>query len=186
MQAALLVASSLELPLGLTTLCATALVAAWVFTAQHQAPWATLGRLPFGVLLLVAALFVLVQAVESTGVVAGLAHALRAASSGNEATAAVAVGALVGLATNAMNNLPAGLLASGVLQAAASGALMHDAVLIGIDLGPNLSVTGSLASILWLIAVRREGVEIGAWQFLKIGAVAMPLPLILALGSLLI
>jgi arsenical pump membrane protein len=34
-------------------------------------------------------------------------------------------------------------------------------------------VTGSLATILWLIALRREGVEIGAWRFLKIGAMVM-------------
>jgi arsenical pump membrane protein len=50
---------------------------------------------------------------------------------------------------------------------------IRDSVLIGVDLGPNLSVTGSLATILWLIALRREGVEIGAWRFLKIGAVVM-------------
>ena len=44
------------------------------------------------------------------------------------------------------------------------------AVLIGVDLGPNLSVTGSLATILWLVALRREGSHVGAWHFLKLGA----------------
>lgn len=42
-------------------------------------------------------------------------------------------------------------------------------MLIGVDLGPNLSVTGSLATILWLNALRREGLRIGAWPFMKIG-----------------
>ena len=55
--------------------------------------------------------------------------------------------------------------------------------MIGVDVGPNLSVTGSLATILWLIALRREKVEITAWEFLKVGMVAMPLAL---LGSLLV
>jgi arsenical pump membrane protein len=55
------------------------------------------------------------------------------------------------------------------------------AILIGVDLGPNLSVTGSLATILWLIALRREMVEITAWEFFKIGAVAMPVALIASL-----
>ncbi len=50
-------------------------------------------------------------------------------------------------------------------------------MLIGVDLGPNLSVTGSLATILWLVALRREGVHVGAWAFLKIGLVVMPLAL---------
>ena len=38
------------------------------------------------------------------------------------------------------------------------------AVLIGVDLGPNLSVTGSLATILWLAALRREGEHVDAWR----------------------
>jgi hypothetical protein len=50
-------------------------------------------------------------------------------------------------------------------------------ILIGVDLEPNLSVTGSLATILWLIAIRRECVETATWEFLKIGLVAIPSPL---------
>ncbi|MEX6506473.1 ArsB/NhaD family transporter, partial [Jiella sp. M17.18] len=46
-----------------------------------------------------------------------------------------------------------------------------DAVLVAIDLGPNLSVTGSLATILWLTALRREGIQFGALRFLKLGVV---------------
>ena len=52
-----------------------------------------------------------------------------------------------------------------------------------VDLGPNLSVTGSLATILWLLAIRREGQEVGFWQFFKVGAVVMPPALLLALGA---
>jgi arsenical pump membrane protein len=81
---------------------------------------------------------------------------------------------------NLMNNLPSGLLAAGALQSAPIPAHIRDAVLIGTDLGPNLSVTGSLATILWLIALRREGVRIDAWQFLRAGLVVMPPALLLA------
>jgi arsenical pump membrane protein len=56
-----------------------------------------------------------------------------------------------------------------------------NAILIGVDLGPNLSVTGSLATILWLIALRRERVEITAWEFFRVGMIAMPAALIAAL-----
>ena len=58
----------------------------------------------------------------------------------------------------------------------------RSAIAIGIDLGPNLSVTGSLATILWLVALRREGEHVSAWQFLKVGVVVMPLTLLLALA----
>lgn len=82
--------------------------------------------------------------------------------------------------SNVMNNLPCGLLAGSAVQAAHLAPRIRDAVLIGVDLGPNLSVTGSLATVLWLIALRREGVQISAGRFLKAGMVAMPPALLLA------
>ena len=45
-------------------------------------------------------------------------------------------------------------------------------------------MTGSLATILWLIALRREGEVVTAWQFLKLGIVIMPPALIAALAVL--
>jgi arsenical pump membrane protein len=83
-----------------------------------------------------------------------------------------------------MNNLPAGLAAGTALRQMGEHGVVAHAVLIGVDLGPNLSVTGSLATILWLIALRRENAEITGWEFLKIGLVAMPVALGLALLAL--
>jgi arsenical pump membrane protein len=68
---------------------------------------------------------------------------------------------------------------------------MANAVLIGVDLGPNLSVTGSLATILWLLALRKdssgdaggEKLDVSFWSFLRVGVVAMPLALFAALGG---
>jgi arsenical pump membrane protein len=34
---------------------------------------------------------------------------------------------------------------------------------------------------LWLVALRREGVDVSAWQFLKLGGVVMPPALIASL-----
>ncbi len=60
-----------------------------------------------------------------------------------------------------MNNLASGLIGGAAVKAAGVTGPLHNAILIGVDLGPNLSVTGSLATILWLIAIRREGQEVG-------------------------
>jgi arsenical pump membrane protein len=60
------------------------------------------------------------------------------------------------------------------------------ALLIGVDVGPILSVTGSLASILWLIALRRDGHHVGAFDFLKIGVLVMPPALLAAIGAALL
>jgi arsenical pump membrane protein len=78
-----------------------------------------------------------------------------------------------------VNNLPAGLLAGHALQGAP--VVLQSAALVGVDLGPNLSVTGSLATILWLLALRREGIDISAWAFLRLGALVMPPALLAAL-----
>jgi arsenical pump membrane protein len=60
---------------------------------------------------------------------------------------------------------------------------VNRAVLIGVDLGPNLSITGSLATILWLSALRREGQGVSAAAFLKLGVLVMPPALILAIAA---
>ncbi len=82
-----------------------------------------------------------------------------------------------------MNNLPAGLIAGSAVQDAHVSDQVTRAILIGVDLGPNLSITGSLATILWLDALKREGQHVGAGTFLKYGLVVMPPALIAALAG---
>lgn len=182
----LMAASALHRQLGAPTLLAATAVTALVCVGQRRSPASTLRAVSWGVLLLVAGLFVLVQALETTGVVAALARRLHDLATTSPALAAWGSGVLVALLGNLMNNLPAGLLAASVLTAAPAEPLIRSAVMIGIDLGPNLSVTGSLATILWLDAIRREGDHVSAWTFLKVGAVAMPAALLPALAALFI
>ena len=84
--------------------------------------------------------------------------------------------------SNLINNLPLGLIAGSTLSAMHAHGVLASAVLIGVDLGPNLSVTGSLATILWLLAIRREGLNVSALDFLKVGAIAMPAALLVSMA----
>jgi arsenical pump membrane protein len=88
------------------------------------------------------------------------------------------------VASNLANNLPIGLIAATTTQTAQVPAHVTGAILIGVNLGPNLSVTGSLATILWLIALRREGESVSTLRFLKLGLVIMPPALLLSLAAL--
>jgi arsenical pump membrane protein len=138
----------------------------------------------WAVLPLVAGLFVLVAGLERTGAIRHLAHwvSVLSALQGSEAVVgSLAAGSLVGVVCNIVNNLPAGLIAASALAAGHASDSVTGAVLIGVDLGPNLSVTGSLATLLWLTALRREGHSVSALQFLKLGAIVMPVALIAAL-----
>jgi len=175
--------SALDRPLGLPTCVMGVLTAALVLLRDRASPWPLLREVSWTVLPLVAGLFVLVEAIARTGVTARLAQWLMAgAQHGERATGAVA-GTLLAFGSNLVNNLPAGLLASTTLQQAHAPAAIVDALLIGVDLGPNLSITGSLATILWLIAIRREGEDVGFLRFLKVGVLVMPPALGLALGA---
>jgi arsenical pump membrane protein len=60
----------------------------------------------------------------------------------------------------------------------APDSLAH-ATLVAVDLGPNLSVTGSLATLLWLMVLRRSDIEVTALEFLRLG-VAVTLPALAA------
>ena len=182
----LLVASAFDAQLGLPTLAATLCVAVLVLAVKREPPWPVLRQVSWSVLWLVAGLFVIVEAIEATGLVAELGAQLQRAGARSEPGTAVAAGVLVALVCNLVNNLPAGLLAGAVMVAGHAATVVRSAAVIGIDLGPNLSVTGSLATILWLIAIRREGQNVSAWAFLKVGAVVMPIALAAALAALVV
>jgi arsenical pump membrane protein len=180
----LMVASGLDWQLGLPTCVAGMVTVSIVLVTARQAPWVMMRGISWGVLPLVAGLFVLVEALDRTGVIAMVAAWLRAVEAWSVTGAVWMTGVVLGLLCNGMNNLPAGLIAGTAVQAAGVSPGVTGAVLLGIDIGPNLSVTGSLATILWLAALRREGLHVGAWDFLRIGLVVMPVSLLAALAAL--
>jgi arsenical pump membrane protein len=181
--AVLLVASALGRDLGLPTCLAALAVTAVVSIRARSNPWKLAREISWSTLALVAGLFILVDAVESVGALRLTGQAFAWAQGLAPATGALATAFAVGIGNNLVNNLPLGLIAGGTLQAAHANGLIADAVLIGVDLGPNLSITGSLATILWLLALRKEGVEVSFWSFLRVGAVVMPIALVLSVGS---
>ncbi len=174
--------SALDRQLGLPTALAGIATAIGVSALARTSPVDLARNVSWGVLPLVAGLFVLVEALDRTGVIRMVADAIRVAAS-HPVQAAAASGTILAFVSNLMNNLPAGLIASMAIAQAQPSRLVTDALLMGVDLGPNLSITGSLATILWLQAIRREGEDVGFMAFLKVGAVAMPLALIAALGA---
>jgi len=182
--AALLSASAFDIQLGAPTAACGVLTAVAVLIAKRSSPWDILKDVSWSVLPLVAGLFVLVEALDQTGLIRELGDVLRAGAQASASGAAWAAGIIVAFACNLMNNLPAGLIAGNAVQASGAADRTTSAILIGVDLGPNLSVTGSLATILWLNALRREGLGVDAWSFLKIGLLVMPPALLLAIGGL--
>jgi arsenical pump membrane protein len=179
----LLIASGLEWRLGLPTFLAGVVTGIVILVRERTAPWPVLKEISWSVLPLVAGLFVLVQGVEGTGLLLPLGRyiAMRAAEA--PGSTALVAGGITAIVCNLVNNLPLGLIAGTLVSASHVSAPVTGAMLIGVDLGPNLSVTGSLATILWLVALRREDQEITAWRFLALGTLVMPPALVVSLVS---
>jgi arsenical pump membrane protein len=181
--AILLIASARGQDLGLPTFVAAVAITAVLLLRTHSSPTPILKQISWSTIALVAALFVLVEAVESIGALTFTQRALLAAQHLAAPIAALAVGFTVAIANNVINNLPLGLIAANTLTLTHTQGLLRDVTLVAVDLGPNLSVTGSLATILWLLALRREGLNVTFLDFLKAGILVMPLALLASIAA---
>jgi arsenical pump membrane protein len=173
----LTIASALGRSLGAPT-CIAAIFTLMVVSSRNRGICLNVARgVSWSVLPLVAGLFVIVEALRNAGMLGLTLVGLQWLAQTSALLAKFTAAFAVALLSNGMNNLPVGLIGGMALRHSNNPGVIAHAILLGVDLGPNLSVTGSLATILWLIALRREKVEITAWEFFKIGIIVMPLAL---------
>jgi arsenical pump membrane protein len=170
--------SALLLPLGvIAAVGGTALVAvAWSFHRLSRDHIVT--HVSPALFVYIAALFVLVRGVEDAGITGAVVSAVIAHAAD---PASAVVSGLLGsaIACNVVNNLPAVVIFISGAQAGAAAPQLQApflfGALAGADLGPNLTPVGALSTMLWLVIVRRRGVEVSAFDFLRLGAVVAPL-----------
>ncbi|MCU1261011.1 MAG: Arsenical pump rane protein [Bryobacterales bacterium] len=184
--AVLISASALGMDLGLPTFVAAVAAVLLATRANAKAITAVARAVSWSVLPLVAGLFVLVEALDNAGALRGIRAAIHGVSGLPPLAGSLSASFGVAVLSNIMNNLPSGLLTGSALQGISSPDHIRHAILVGVDLGPNLSVTGSLATVLWLIALRREGEHVSAWTFLKAGVFVMPPALLLATAAIVV
>jgi arsenical pump membrane protein len=90
----------------------------------------------------------------------------------------LAIAALAAVLANLVNNLPATLMLVPVAAAAGHGPVL--ATLIGVNVGPNLTYVGSLATLLWRGVLHAEDTDVELGEFLRLGAITVPAALVLA------
>jgi arsenical pump membrane protein len=167
---------SLGAPTCIIAFALTLLITLW----DPQAPLAVGRGVSWSVLPLVAGLFVIVEALDSAGGLQLAQNFLDKMTEWSPLAANLTTAFGIAVASNLINNLPVGLIGASALHSSAVSGHLANAMLIGIDVGPNLSVTGSLATILWLVALRRENLQVSACSFLRIGVIVMPVALLVA------
>jgi arsenical pump membrane protein len=123
--------------------------------------------LPF--LAFVLALGVVVAAVSAHGLQSALD---RIVPGGGSLPALLAIAFLAAAVANLVNNLPAVLLLLPAVAGAGAGPVL--AVLIGVNVGPNLAYVGSLATLLWRRILQHHGADPSVVEFLRLGALTVP------------
>ncbi|MGC5362908.1 SLC13 family permease [Streptomyces sp. DT24] len=123
--------------------------------------------------LFVLALGVVVRAVVDNGLGSGIERLL---PEGASLPALLVVAAVAAVLANLINNLPAILALLPVVAAAGPGPVL--AALIGVNLGPNLTYVGSLATLLWRRILRAHGVEPELGHFTRLGLLTVPATLV--------
>ena len=131
--------------------------------------------------LFVLALGVVVQAVLDNGLEAALSRVLPV---GTGLPTLLAIAAIAAVLANLVNNLPATLALLPIAAEGGPGPVL--AVLIGVNLGPNLTYVGSLATLLWRRIVRHHGADAdsGLGEFTRLGLLTVPTTLVAATVAL--
>jgi arsenical pump membrane protein len=132
-------------------------------------------------LLFVVALGIVVVAVVDNGLQAALRPAV---PSGASLPALLAVAALAAVLAAAVNNLPAVLVLLPLVTVPGGGPGAVLAVLIGVNIGPNLTYTGSLATLLWRRVLRAAGADVTLGEFTRLGAATVAPSLVLCVFCL--
>jgi arsenical pump membrane protein len=130
-------------------------------------------------LAFVLALGIVVRAVVDNGLADALGHVL---PGGSGLLALLAIAALAAVLANLINNLPAVLVLLPLAAPAGPGAVL--AVLLGVNIGPNLTYAGSLATLLWRRIVHHHGHDVELGEFSRLGLLATPAALVPAVAAL--
>ncbi len=144
-------------------------------------------EISWSLFLFITGLFIVVRAVENLGLTAAFGRELLQLAGYSPLKAILVTAGGTALGANLINNVPMALVmisVLGTIHASSSNRVLIYAAIIGADLGPNLTTVGSLATMLWLLILRRRGLEVSTREYFKLGVTVVPAMIVI--GSLLI
>jgi arsenical pump membrane protein len=180
---AYVVISLVQLPLSLVSIGGAALLLLGALRWQ-QVAWKALGKeISWSIFGFIAGMFIVVQGIENIGLTQRFAQLLTHIAGTNTLSATLVGTAGAAIGSNLINNLPMALVLVSTISALSGvspGARLAliGATMFGCDLGPNLTTVGSLATVLWLLLLRRRGMEVSSLDYFKLGIIITPLMLL--------
>lgn len=177
--AGFVLASALGVDPAWAALAGALVLAGRALVRRHATPVAVLRATAPGFLAFVLALGVVVRAVVDNGLADVLGRVL---PDGTGLAALLGIAALAAVLANLINNLPAVLVLLPLTAPAGPGAVL--AVLLGVNIGPNLTYAGSLATLLWRRIVHRYEHDVDFGEFTRLGLLSVPAALVPAVVAL--
>lgn len=174
-----LVASAVGLNPAWAAFAGALVMAARALAQRRTTPLAIVRSAAVPFLAFVLALGIVVRAVVDNGLGDGLGHLV---PDGASLPDLLAIAVLAAVLANLINNLPAVLVLLPLTASAGSGAVL--AVLLGVNIGPNLTYAGSLATLLWRRIVHQHDHEVELKEFTTLGLLVVPLSLTAAVVAL--
>jgi arsenical pump membrane protein len=176
-------ASAFQFPLSVVAAAGAALLLAGGLCWKRTTLLETGKGVSWSIFGFIAGMFVVVRAVEDTGLTVKLGNLLLHLSGGTRFGAVLAGTLGSALGTNLINNVPMAVVMNSALGSVqhATPALRNGfvaATMLGCDLGPNLTTVGSLATILWLLILRQRKLEVSGLDYFKVGILVTPLMLL--------
>jgi arsenical pump membrane protein len=167
--------SALGLSPAWAALAGALVLAARALAQRRTTPAAIVRAAAVPFLAFVLALGIVVRALTGNGLAGALGHLI---PGGTGLPALLAIAAVAAVLANVINNLPAVLVLLPLTAPAGPGAVL--AVLLGVNIGPNLTYAGSLATLLWRRIVHEHDTEVDIREFTRLGLLTVPAALLLA------
>ncbi len=178
-----LVMSLAQQPLSLVAIGGAALLLLGALSWK-QVQWKALAKeISWSIFGFIAGMFIIVQGVENIGLTQRFAYLLTSAAGTNTLAATLLGTAGAAIGSNLMNNLPMALVLISTIGALSGVSptvqlALIGATIFGCDLGPNLTTVGSLATVLWLLLLRRRGMDVSSLDYFKLGIIVTPIMLL--------
>jgi arsenical pump membrane protein len=163
----------LSSPIGIAPVWIAAAGALVMVARERPAPKELIGAAEPAFLVFVLALGVVVGAASQHGLSSAVDSVL---PHGTALPALMLVAAVSAVVANVLNNLPATLIILPVAAASGPGAVL--AMLVGVNVGPNLTYVGSLATLLWRRIVHAHDQETDMGEFTRLGLLTVPAALV--------
>ncbi len=174
----LFLASFLNIPISIMAVLGSVILLGWRWKHLNIPPTDMLKKTPWYIIVFAFSMYVLIFGLNRIGLTDWLIQFMEPLVSGNLLMASTSMGTLISILSNIFNNHPA--LMIGTLTLTNMDLDMYTlkvaylANVIGSDMGALLLPMGTLATLMWMHIIRKGGIKLRWWEFIKVTFIVIP------------